>query len=254
MVFYFTATGNSLYVAKQLSSEIISIPQALKNKEFKFSADTVGFVFPVYSGEPPLIVSEFVKHVKIKANYVYMILTYGNDYTVAAKKSKDLAESNGINVNYIATVKTVDNFLPVFDMAQQTRINKKCDQQITDILKDINNQKKFIPKTTLKGTMLYNAVKKMYSTHPHQINGEAILIKDNCTGCGLCTKVCPRGIIEIRDKRAVKQVKNCDFCLACVHICPEKAIGFTFGEKNPNIRYRNENVSIDELIKSNNQF
>lgn len=254
MIFYFTATGNSLYVAKLLNSEIISIPQALKNKEFEFSSDTVGFVFPVYSGESPLIVSEFIQNVKIKSNYIYMILTYGNDDTVAVKKCKELAENNGIIVNYIATIKTVDNFLPVFDMEQQNKNRYEFDERINGILKDINNQKQFVPKTKLKGSILYNVVKKMHSTHTEQINGEAILIKDNCTGCGLCTKVCPRGIIDICDKCAVKQVKYCDFCLACVHICPEKAIGFSFGEKNPNARYRNENVSIDELIKSNNQL
>ena len=32
MVFYFTATGNSLYVAKQLDEERLSIPQEM-NKE-----------------------------------------------------------------------------------------------------------------------------------------------------------------------------------------------------------------------------
>ena len=32
MVFYFTGTGNSLYVAKELDEEIKSIPQAIKQE------------------------------------------------------------------------------------------------------------------------------------------------------------------------------------------------------------------------------
>ncbi len=43
-----------------------------------------------------------------------------------------------------------------------------------------------------------------------------------------------------------------EYCLACVHACPQKAIIIKH-EKNKNERYRNENVSLDEIIKSNFQ-
>ena len=33
MVFYFTATGNSLYVAKHLDTELISIPQEMNKTD-----------------------------------------------------------------------------------------------------------------------------------------------------------------------------------------------------------------------------
>ena len=46
--------------------------------------------------------------------------------------------------------------------------------------------------------------------------------------------------------------KKCEYCLACVHACPQKAIIIKH-EKNKNERYRNENVSLDEIIKSNFQ-
>lgn len=36
MVFYFTGTGNSLYAAKQLDSEQVSIPQAIHYNELTF--------------------------------------------------------------------------------------------------------------------------------------------------------------------------------------------------------------------------
>ena len=53
-VFYFTATGNSLYVAKQLSEEIYSIPQLLKKydlgeEKLEFHDDVIGLVYPVYA-------------------------------------------------------------------------------------------------------------------------------------------------------------------------------------------------------------
>lgn len=51
---------------------------------------------------------------------------------------------------------------------------------------------------------------------------------------------------------AQRRSKKCEYCLACVHACPQKAIIIKH-EKNKNERYRNENVSLDEIIKSNFQ-
>ena len=41
MVFYFTGTGNSLYIAKQLAEHPISIPQAMKQDTLDFTDKTV---------------------------------------------------------------------------------------------------------------------------------------------------------------------------------------------------------------------
>lgn len=38
MVFYFTGTGNSLYVAKQLEANPESIPQVLRGEKLEFTA------------------------------------------------------------------------------------------------------------------------------------------------------------------------------------------------------------------------
>lgn len=252
MIFYFTATGNSLYVAKKLGENLISIPQVLKNYDLSFTEDTIGIVAPVYSGELPIIVQEFLKKVTLNAKYIYMVLTYGNDDTVSAKWSKDFASDCGINVDFVATVKMVDNYLPVFDMNEQKKIDKNVDGQLSTIISDINAQKHHIPKASLKSKALYKFVKKMHTDHPEMINGAALTIKDNCIGCGICVKVCPRGILTIENGKAIRTQTTCEFCLACVNNCPEKAIGFTTQEKNPDARYRHENITLEEIIKANN--
>ena len=61
MIFYFTGTGNSLYVAKQLDAERISIPQALKQENMTFEAPAIGVVCPVYGHEMPGMVKEFLQ-------------------------------------------------------------------------------------------------------------------------------------------------------------------------------------------------
>ena len=78
-------------------------------------------------------------------------------------------------------------------------------------------------------------------------------VTDACVGCGICQKVCPSGSIHMENGRAVHVPGNCQTCLACAHACPQKAIGLTIPEKNPNARYRNEHIRLQEIIEANCQ-
>lgn len=60
-IYYFTATGNSLYVAKKIKEglgdcELISIPSALKEENFNVEDKVIGFVYPIHCGSLPLVV------------------------------------------------------------------------------------------------------------------------------------------------------------------------------------------------------
>jgi adenylylsulfate reductase, subunit B len=48
---------------------------------------------------------------------------------------------------------------------------------------------------------------------------------NKCVGCGNCTEVCPFGVLEIENGKAVvKHPENCRRCGACVSACPNHAI------------------------------
>lgn len=87
-------------------------------------------------------------------------------------------------------------------------------------------------------------------------------IIDDCIGCGVCTEVCPKGNYKPTSQGVTTQ-GECEFCFACIQNCPQKAIKFkknesdsllARGEVNPNARYRNENISLADIKRSNNQF
>lgn len=44
MIFYFTATGNSLYVAKTLEAQPISMAQAIHDEDKVYRAERIGIV------------------------------------------------------------------------------------------------------------------------------------------------------------------------------------------------------------------
>ncbi len=48
---------------------------------------------------------------------------------------------------------------------------------------------------------------------------------EKCTGCGICMKVCPRNVLEIKDKWAeVSDRDSCIECGACKMNCASDAI------------------------------
>lgn len=48
-ILYFTATGNSLYVARQIGGELLSIPQLIREESCEVRDTAVGIVCPVCS-------------------------------------------------------------------------------------------------------------------------------------------------------------------------------------------------------------
>ena len=58
LIFYFSATGNSLYIARQLGGDeatLLSISQEIHNEHPDYEAEEIGFVCPVYCFIPPAI-------------------------------------------------------------------------------------------------------------------------------------------------------------------------------------------------------
>ena len=56
LIFYFSATGNSLYVSRQIAGEegtLLSISQEIHNENPVYEAEEIGFVCPVYCFIPP---------------------------------------------------------------------------------------------------------------------------------------------------------------------------------------------------------
>ena len=116
---YFTATGNSLYIAKRIGGTLLSIPKLMKENEIIINDDAVGIIAPVYAGNAPDMVRKFLLKVKIKTDYLFFICTYGMSYSVSKVNVISVANESGLKVDYVNAVKMVDNYLPGFDIKKQ---------------------------------------------------------------------------------------------------------------------------------------
>ncbi|MBE5839589.1 EFR1 family ferrodoxin [Butyrivibrio sp.] len=52
---------------------------------------------------------------------------------------------------------------------------------------------------------------------------DKLKISDECIGCGLCSRECPMGNIEIKNGKAIPG-GQCTMCYRCISLCPQKAI------------------------------
>ncbi len=104
MLFYFTATGNSLYVAKQLENDPISIPQELRKANRHYISDSIGIVCPLFEFEIPKLVKDFIQGSSFETDYFYLLITYGCHHGGVAQRTQAWLESIGRKADYVNTI------------------------------------------------------------------------------------------------------------------------------------------------------
>jgi flavodoxin len=100
-IYYFSGTGNSLHVAKELQkrlpeTNLIPIVSLLNKDVIKTNAETVGFVFPIYFTTVPVPVRRFLKKLNLKsAKYTFSVLTRIGTFCVANINVKGILKKKG---------------------------------------------------------------------------------------------------------------------------------------------------------------
>lgn len=103
-VYYFSGTGNSLAVARDISrrinAELIPIPTLVDKSKIHTEADVIGLVFPVYYAEyfgVPLIVWRFAQKLReLGSKYIFAVATHsGNPASTIENIAKILEKRSG---------------------------------------------------------------------------------------------------------------------------------------------------------------
>ena len=248
-VFYFTSTGNSLYIAKKLGGQVYSIPKLLKSgDELTFEDESIGIVFPCYYMGVPRIIKEFISKVKLKSSYVFAIGSFGNMSLGMVNQFFRLAKNSGINLSYLNEICMIDNYIPIFDMDKQksTASGKHIEENLKQLVDDILQKKQYIRKKSAANSAFTYFAQQFYKINTRKADAR-FTVESSCNGCGICQRVCPVNNIKVTTRPEYQH--HCDECLACTHNCPQNAIRVK-GEKS-RARFVNEHVTVKEIITAN---
>jgi len=254
-IYYFSATGNSLTVAKDLAkglenAQLIPISKAFKMADAT-AYDTIGFVYPVYMFGLPLIVAEFLKAVRIKPGaYIFSVATAGGLEGRAHSLAKDILKKRGLNLACGFSVIMPGNYIPLygaFSKERQDQMFAKQKIKTQEILSSLR-QRKFVKleeKPFLLNFLLYALFYKYGSAHI-SLSAKGFWITQACTKCGLCARICPVGNIKMQNEVPF-WMRHCQHCMGCLQWCPVEAIQYkklTLGKK----RYHHPDIQSLEII------
>ncbi len=207
MILYFSATGNSEYVAKRIATETdditVSITDCYKKQIFSFDEKykTFGIVSPTYSWGLPVIVTEFLQKLDLShtPDYIFFIATYGTTPGQTGNFANNILAPKGLSLSAKFSVKMPDTWTPIFDLSNKEkvrRINEKAEPEIDYIIKQVKN---FADGDFMKNKLPYPIAKVGYNIEYDLMRKtKHFSVEDNCIGCGLCAKNCPVSAIQLK--------------------------------------------------------
>lgn len=241
MIVYFSGTGNSYRVAKQLAAltqtGLAAMGTAAAQQAAAKEHEALGLVFPVYAWGLPAAVSQFVRSLPRRSGlpmpYVYAVLTCGDDIGRTDKLLCRALAERGWKLGAAFSVQMRNTYvcLPGFDTdtpAVEADKERRCQPRITDIARRVaarggSNRDDVHPGAFpwLKSYVLRPLFNR-FLTSDRLFHAE----RTRCTHCGRCAKNCPLDNIRLNADGLPEWSGRCTLCLRCYHGCPTHAIEY----------------------------
>ncbi len=239
MIFYFSGTGNSKWIAKQLSNglseDLVFIPDAMEKGVFEYELkedEKIGFVFPIYSWAPPVIVQDFIKRLVLKGyqnHYLFFVCSCGDDTGLTQQvMTKALGEKHWA-CNAAFSVIMPNNYVlfPGFDVDSKELERKKLNEAraaVEEIKGRLDRREAVFACKEGSFPFIKTRVINPFFVR-YQMDPKHFYATDACVGCKRCEKACPVNNVTVKDGMPSWGDK-CTSCLACYHVCPQQAVQY----------------------------
>ncbi len=238
MIFCFSGTGNSRYIARRISEalqdEVMDLNEKIKandNSPIQAGRDVV-VVTPTYAWRIPRIVSCWLSEtILVGAERVWFVMNCGGEIGNAAKYNRQLAEQKKLRYMGTAQILMPENYIAMFgapQVAVAEKIVEKAEPDIADAITHIKTGQHFsVPRNNLYDRFMSGPINPIF--YRFFVKASAFRASDACIGCGQCEKKCPMNNICLNDGKPVWG-KECTHCMACICYCTTEAI--EYGKKS----------------------
>ncbi len=243
MIFYFSGTGNTRWaaetIARQTNERLFFIPEELKGDcHYTLNAEErIGFCFPTHGWQPPHIVREFIRRLRIEkteAHYCFALTTCGDSIGKTMEILNDDLKDAGLPTLCSAfSLIMPESYVCLPFMYTDTPEREKekistAEEQLKVFCQMII-EKKTDETHTVIGIMpwvMSHVIGNYFNNR--MVNDKKFTVDtDHCIHCGKCQQVCPTGDLVFENKLpSWKGDGSCTSCLACYHHCPQHAINY----------------------------
>ena len=253
VIYYFSATGNSLKTAAIISQSLgADMLPMTKNKGVLCTADKIGLVFPTYFWGVPRTVGEFIDKLRISPDspYMFAVSTYGELHGGVLGQVDRLLVNKGLKLNYGREIKAVANFVEEYN--PRVHLAEKRLREAAGLAELAADEiDAGICNAPFHDSVLDKLFYRIY-TDVKVNHDQGFHVDDTCIQCGICQNICPNhniilknGLLEFRHQ--------CEHCVACINCCPQKAIQWKSATQKRN-RYKHPDVTIKEIISGMQAF
>ena len=236
MVLYFSATGNTEYIAgeiaRRLNDECVNLLDRIRNDDHSPLYSEKPFIVcaPVYVCEMPRFMSKYLKRQTFSGSKdIYCIFTSGGYCGISGVLARSIFRKKGMHYhghaefkmprNYVASdayamlspQETEERILASYEKLSPVVASIQAGEQLTA-------RHVFLFETVI--TLPFNPVWCKF-----KLQAKDFYATETCIGCGKCAKLCPLNNIVLKDRKPVWS-NHCTHCMACIGNCPVEAIEY----------------------------